>query len=162
MRNNKWFNALLILLLVLIDGRTSNLFSQVFNYQLALMSHLVLLYLLYQTKREFTSSLYWQYALVGILADSYYFSSIGLMTFLFPIAIFILRQLFLFGKFKGIQLFLVFFLLNFCFDNLLYGLARLYQLNFYPFAYFISYSLAPSLLYNSFLFVLLYLLGQRK
>ncbi|TWT16154.1 rod shape-determining protein MreD [Streptococcus sp. sy010] len=161
MLNNKWMNLIFLLLTLLVDVHLSNSLNQFFNEEFRLVSHIFLFVLVYQARYHQSFALYWLYAIVGFLGDVYYFRMIGLTSLLFPSMLYVLRKFPKFQETNPFQLFLVVLLVNFFFEIALYVLAYTYQLTTYPIVDFIAFSLAPSLLYNSFISLLL-LLGLSK
>lgn len=163
MLTNKWLNPFFLIFLFLADIHLSNLLNQFVDGQFRIISHLFLLVLVYQVRSDKSSLLYWIYALVGFFVDAYYFGTVGLTSFLLPCIIFCLRKIPKFRELSPFYTFLVTLLVNFTFDILLYGLAYVYQLTSYSLPDFIAFSLAPSLLYNSFVSLLIvFYISSRK
>ncbi|WP_186652445.1 rod shape-determining protein MreD [Streptococcus sp. sy004] len=161
MLKNKWLNLFFLLFILLVDVHLSNSLSRLFHDEFRIVSRILLFIFVCQVRYDKSALLYCLYALVGFLGDIYYFGTIGLTVLLFPVILYVLRRFPKFYEINLFQLFLVILLVNFFFETSLYLLAHLYQLITYPIVDFIAFSLAPSLLYNSLISLLL-LLGLSK
>lgn len=142
-------SSLIILALLVtffLDSYLSYYLSALTAYNLVISSHLLLIILLYAGVSLRGFWLYPFMVVFGIFYDAYYFSALGLSVWLFPLCLYLFR-LFRPHMLGGrLERFLFLICLLFTFSVALYGLARAYGMTTYPFNYFVTYDLAPSLL----------------
>lgn len=151
---HKWVLPFLLLVILLIDGQLSSMMSNALGDDSRINSHLLLLILLGQLREDRSASLYWTYFLLGLIFDIYYVNMIGMASLVLPLLIYCARKVPLMKGnhfFQGLMFFLI---MNFTFELSLYALAQIYQLTTYPFIFFVTYNLAPTLLYNILIYVL--------
>ncbi|MGT2926147.1 rod shape-determining protein MreD [Streptococcus cuniculipharyngis] len=151
---NKWLFPLFLFFLLLIDGQVSYLLSDFLGENSRINSHLILLALLCHLQEDDSPYLYWLYFMLGLIFDLYYVNMFGMASLIFPCLIFLIRKMGYDKEVKFFQGLMVFIIMNFVFEIMIYGLASLYQLTTYPFLLFITYNLAPTLLYNIFLYLI--------
>jgi len=102
-------------------------------------------------------------SVLGIIYDFYYLGvyNLGIATMLYPLTIVIMFKLWKHIPNGPVQRFLVFFILIFFLDFASIGMAYLYQLTAYPLNDFITYNLAPSLIFNILAFLFFQKLLER-
>ena len=155
---NKPFAVLLAFLLLLLDGRLSLLLRILFHNQFIISSHLLILLFLFYTIIFNPYFVFILAFLLGIIYDFYYLGiyNFGIMTLLFPlIAVVMIKIWKHVSSERPLSRFLVFFILLFFLDFTSIAIAYFYQLTAYPLNDFITYNLAPSLIFNTLAFLLL-------
>ncbi|WP_277291225.1 rod shape-determining protein MreD [Streptococcus orisratti] len=151
---NEFFLGLLLFFLMLIDGQVSFLASILTENKIFITSHLFLLVALFYSsgrKKIISVSIF---LVLGILYDFYYLNHFGIML-LILFAFFMLARkisyVFLESFFPSLFIFII---LLFLVDLLTYFLAVFYNITNFDLMNYVTFSIAPSLVFNLFLFLI--------
>lgn len=153
----KTFIAIIIFLLLsfLFDSQISLLLGDLLPRPFLFSSHMSLIILLYLEKRFSSPSLYFSSFLLGLVADSYFFHTVGLTVFIYPLLVYLVKRHS--GLLEmGFPRFLMFLTLILLSELGAYGFANIYGLTKYPIDFEINYHLIPTLVFNSMLYVLIH------
>ena len=145
---------LLLFLLMLIDGQLSFLASSMFSYHLVISSHLLLLAVLYFYHDKNKYFVVISSIVLGGIFDIYYLNRIGLVIFLLPIIIIFTRNI---GKnfFVSIFQMLIFYIIVLFLFEIIGELgAIILGMTTISMTHFITYCFGPSLIYNTFMYLL--------
>ena len=77
---------LVLFVVMLVDGHLSNLLTNLFPNNIHLLSHLLLIFILYISISLSENTNFIMLLLIGLLYDAYYFHIIGISTLLLPLA----------------------------------------------------------------------------
>lgn len=162
MNYKKLFLYIIIaLFLLFFDGQLGQFITRLLPQHFVIVSHLLLLFLLSLfMKGEKVGFILTIFLSLALFADIYYLNFIGiyLLTMLAIIAILsLIDSVFLENI---VYRCLLFFLICFAYDFISYLLAWLFGLTRQPLATFITYSLAPSMIFNLLLFVIILVLKR--
>ena len=160
---NKLFVILFAFLMLLVDGHLSLLSRILFQNQFIVSCHFLFIVLLFYTLVFNPYFIFGLACVLGIIYDFYYLGvyNLGIATMLYPLTIVIMFKLWKHIPNGPVQRFLVFFILIFFLDFASIGMAYLYQLTAYPLNDFITYNLAPSLIFNILAFLFFQKLLER-
>nr|WP_234943972.1 rod shape-determining protein MreD [Streptococcus macacae] len=149
--------SLLALILLLLDGQISLFFRFLFHGDFVITSHIMIIFLLYYTIFFNPYYVFFLSVSLGIIYDFYYLGiyNLAIATILFPSFIVLTIKAWKHVAPKRLQCFLIYFVSVSMLDLTSIGLAYLYRLTSYPLSDFITYNLAPSLIFNMLLFLLL-------
>nr|WP_239548961.1 rod shape-determining protein MreD [Streptococcus loxodontisalivarius] len=144
------------LFLLLFDGQFGQFLTQLSGRDFIFVSHFLLYYLIYLYARGTDSNIITaSFIIVFLIADLYYLNFIGiyLLALLFSLSLLhLVKKDYLKHSFYAG---LTFFLVCFFFDFVSYGLALLFGLSRLSLFTFVTYSLAPSLLLNVVIYLVL-------
>ena len=142
---------LVLFVVMLIDGHLSNLFSN----DIHLLSHLLLILILY-VSIDFSENINFVILLlIGLLYDAYYFHIIGLSTLLLPLSGIVVSKYNSVLMTNRVSRFLSVAILVFFFEIATFALANVTQLTRMSFADFVVYTMAPTMVFNLLFFLLI-------
>ena len=144
---------LLLLFLMLLDGQISTLIASFLPISFHLVCHLVLIFLLFISVEVSDVTAFTIFLVIGILYDAYYFHVIGIATLLLPLLSVLVNKYIMMGN--KITRFLSVLILVFLFEFVSFLLANLVSLTSMEISSFIVYSLAPTMVLNSLLLLIL-------
>lgn len=148
-----FFLYLVLFLPLLWDGHFSFILNHYLPGSINVTSHLFLLSVFYAgffLKNTYSFLFLLPY---GFIYDSYYFNAIGISLITLPLLFYLLSLVIKFVQMNTYGEMTLFFLFMVFFDCLNFGLGYLYDLTNYPVSDFIVYQLAPTLLVNMLIFV---------
>lgn len=151
----------MLFLLLLIDAHLSNFFSLLFSYKLMISSHLFLLGVLYFYHGKSSRFTIISTFTLGLVFDIYYLDIIGFITFLLPFLVVLISKVSS-TFFKDIFQTLFFYIVVlFLFEII--GYLTLWSLGWtnMTLSYFVTYSFAPSLIFNIVLYFIVYRLFKK-
>ena len=144
-------------LFLLLDGSFSyNFTSWMFTPKTSMESRLLLLWLILAVCYLKYDKIIWWAFLVGMLYDLYYSGILGIFTFLFPLMIYLNREVFEFLETSPILVFSIYLIDVTLLTTLSYAISSLLGLTSVLGTDFIAKVLGPTLIYNMFFFVVLY------
>ena len=146
---------LLLLFLMLLDGQISTLIASFLPIRFHLVCHLVLIFLLFISVEVSDVTAFTIFLVIGILYDAYYFHVIGIATLLLPLLSVLVNKYNTIMMGNKITRFLSVLILVFLFEFVSFLLANLVSLTSMEISTFIVYSLAPTMVLNSLLLLIL-------
>ncbi|MEX2805711.1 rod shape-determining protein MreD [Streptococcus sp. H31] len=149
---NKYCLVFLIFILLLVDGQFSYLLNSLFNYYVIISSQLFLAALLFTCHNNSSAFIFFESTVIGLLFDFYYLNHIGVVTLVLPFLTFFIGKLDsrqMTGFFSNLVIYLIFI---FFFNILSYFLSFLYGFTDVSLSFFITYNLAPTLVFNILVF----------
>ena len=155
---NKAFAVLLVFLLLLLDGHLSLLSRTLFQSEFIVSSHLLIIFFLFYTIVFNPYFVFILSFILGIIYDFYYLGiyNFGIATLMFPLMVVIMIKAWKhISSEQPLSRFLLFFVLIFILDFASIGIAYFYHLTAYPLNDFVTYNLAPSLIFNMLIFLFL-------
>lgn len=157
---NRYVLCFFLFLLMLLDGQLSFLVSSIFSYHLTISSHLLLLALLYFYQDKQQIFIWLTALLLGFLFDIYYLDRVGFVMFLLPFLLSIASKItpFVTTTFQTVILYMI---VLFLFEFIGEICAILLGMTQHSIAYFVTYSFAPTLLYNIFMYFICHKLFRR-
>ncbi|HEY0222780.1 rod shape-determining protein MreD [Lactovum miscens] len=156
---NRWafqfFSPIILFCLMLIDGQLSSFFASLFGYSIFPVSHIMLIFLMYSVKQHQLPYLLTMTIVLGIIYDSYFIGVLGIAAALLPlIAMFVNEIHETVFQNNWTKVFTVIIITS-IFETLLSTIQigfHLVELNFNT---FVVCQLAPSLILNVILGILL-------
>ncbi len=154
----RFYNIWSIFLLAgafLLDMQITTFATNLAPGTIFITSHLLLMIGIFSTLYLSSAYAIALFSLFGLLYDIYYFEIVGLATLLFPLVVGVMYYFYrhlLFKKWTNQLLLLV---VIFIFDFVAFLLGRLFGLTNLSMYIFVFYNLAPSLLFNSLLLLVL-------
>ncbi|MFC6260431.1 rod shape-determining protein MreD [Levilactobacillus fujinensis] len=152
-----------LFLLLLLDGSISQSFSvQLFHYPSAMVSHLVVLWLVCGAIFEadqgeaYPMPLAVWAAIAGAVFDLYYTGIFGVYVFVFPVVIYVTRRLVLYIRPNFLSGLLIYFIDITIVEALGYLASRAIHLTTMSGSSFLVNTLGPTLAFNLAMFVILY------
>ena len=146
---------LFLFVVMLIDGHLSNLLTNLFSNDIHLLSHLLLILILY-VSIDFSENINFVILLlIGLLYDAYYFHIIGLSTLLLPLSGIVVSKYNSVLMTNRVSRFLSVAILVFFFEIATFALANVTQLTRMSFADFVVYTMAPTMVFNLLFFLLI-------
>ena len=146
---------LFLFVVMLIDGHLSNLLTNLFSNDIHLLSHLLLILILY-VSIDFSENINFVILLlIGLLYDAYYFHIIGLSTLLLPLSGIVVSKYNSVLMTNRVSRFLSVAILVFFFEIATFALANVTQLTRMSFTDFVVYTMAPTMVFNLLFFLLI-------
>ncbi|PIO83691.1 rod shape-determining protein MreD [Loigolactobacillus backii] len=149
---------LLLFGLMLFDGSLSTIFtSHFYSYPNVMISRLVLLGLVLVSffLPDMKHLLLWAF-IIGLFYDSFYTGILGVYTFLFPLIVYLTRQIRVYFTPTAIAIGAIYLIELTILESFVYGMNRFMGLTTATLANFIPDVLGPTLLLNLVYFVILY------
>ena len=146
---------LVLFVVMLVDGHLSNLLTNLFPNNIHLLSHLLLIFILYISINLSENTNFIMLLLIGLLYDAYYFHIIGLSTLLLPLSGIVVSKYNSVLMTNRVSRFLSVAILVFFFEIATFALANVTQLTRMSFADFVVYTIAPTMVSNLLFFLLL-------
>ena len=146
---------LVLFVVMLIDGHLSNLLTNLFPNNIHLLSHLLLIFILYISINLSENTNFIMLLLIGLLYDAYYFHVIGISTLLLPLAGIVISKYNSVLMSNRVSRFLTVAILVFFFEVATFALANVTHLAQMSFADFVVYTIAPTMVSNLLFFLLL-------
>ena len=146
---------LVLFVVMLVDGHLSNLLTNLFPNNIHLLSHLLLIFILYISINLSENTNFIMLLLIGLLYDAYYFHIIGISTLLLPLVGIVISKYNSVLMSNRVSRFLTVAILVFFFEVATFALANVTHLAQMSFADFVVYTIAPTMVSNLLFFVLL-------
>ena len=146
---------LVLFVVMLVDGHLSNLLTNLFPNNIHLLSHLLLIFILYISINLSENTNFIMLLLIGLLYDAYYFHIIGLSTLLLPLSGIVISKYNSVLMSNRVSRFLTVAILVFFFEVATFALANVTHLAQMSFADFVVYTIAPTMVSNLLFFLLL-------
>ena len=146
---------LVLFVVMLIDGHLSNLLTNLFPNNIHLLSHLLLIFILYISINLSENTNFIMLLLIGLLYDAYYFHVIGISTLLLPLVGIVISKYNSVLMSNRVSRFLTVAILVFFFEVATFALANVTHLAQMSFADFVVYTIAPTMVSNLLFFLLL-------
>lgn len=146
---------LVLFVVMLVDGHLSNLLTNLFPNNIHLLSHLLLIFILYISINLSENTNFIMLLLIGLLYDAYYFHIIGLSTLLLPLSGIVVSKYNSVLMTNRVSRFLSVAILVFFFEIATFALANVTQLTRMSFADFVVYTMAPTMVFNLLFFLLI-------
>lgn len=146
---------LVLFVVMLVDGHLSNLLTNLFPNNIHLLSHLLLIFILYISINLSENTNFIMLLLIGLLYDAYYFHVIGISTLLLPLAGVVISKYNSVLMSNRVSRFLTVAILVFFFEVATFALANVTHLAQMSFADFVVYTIAPTMVSNLLFFLLL-------
>ena len=146
---------LVLFVVMLVDGHLSNLLTNLFPNNIHLLSHLLLIFILYISINLSENTNFIMLLLIGLLYDAYYFHVIGISTLLLPLAGIVISKYNSVLMSNRVSRFLTVAILVFFFEVAMFALANVTHLAQMSFADFVVYTIAPTMVSNLLFFLLL-------
>lgn len=144
-----------LMMLMLLDGQISSLLATVLPLEFHVVSHLLLIFLLFVSVEITDVAAFLIFLVIGIFYDAYYFRVIGIATLLLPLMSLAVNKYNTIMMANRLTRFLSVLVLVFLFEIVSFLLAHLVNSTSMEMSSFIVYSLAPSMLLNSLILLLL-------
>ena len=146
---------LVLFVVMLVDAHLSNLLTNLFPNNIHLLSHLLLIFILYISINLSENTNFIMLLLIGLLYDAYYFHIIGISTLLLPLAGIVISKYNSVLMSNRVSRFLTVAILVFFFEVATFALANVTHLAQMSFADFVVYTIAPTMVSNLLFFLLL-------
>ena len=146
---------LVLFVVMLVDGHLSNLLTNFFPNNIHLLSHLLLIFILYISINLSENTNFIMLLLIGLLYDAYYFHVIGISTLLLPLVGIVISKYNSVLMSNRVSRFLTVAILVFFFEVATFALANVTHLAQMSFADFVVYTIAPTMVSNLLFFLLL-------
>ena len=146
---------LVLFVVMLVDGHLSNLLTNLFPNNIHLLSHLLLIFILYISINLSENTNFIMLLLIGLLYDAYYFHIIGISTLLLPLVGIVISKYNFVLMSNRVSRFLTVAILVFFFEVATFALANVTHLAQMSFADFVVYTIAPTMVSNLLFFLLL-------
>ena len=146
---------LVLFVVMLVDGHLSNLLTNLFPNNIHLLSHLLLIFILYISINLSENTNFIMLLLIGLLYDVYYFHIIGISTLLLPLVGIVISKYNSVLMSNRVSRFLTVAILVFFFEVATFALANVTHLTQMPFTDFVVYTIAPTMVSNLLFFLLL-------
>ena len=146
---------LVLFVVMLVDAHLSNLLTNLFPNNIHLLSHLLLIFILYISINLSENTNFTMLLLIGLLYDAYYFHIIGMSTLLLPLAGIVISKYNSVLMSNRVSRFLTVAILVFFFEVATFALANVTHLAQMSFADFVVYTIAPTMVSNLLFFLLL-------
>ena len=146
---------LVLFVVMLVDGHLSNLLTNLFPNNIHLLSHLLLIFILYISINLSENTNFTMLLLIGLLYDAYYFHIIGISTLLLPLEGIVISKYNSVLMSNRVSRFLTVAILVFFFEAATFALANVTHLAQMSFADFVVYTIAPTMVSNLLFFLLL-------
>ena len=146
---------LVLFVVMLVDGHLSNLLTNLFPNNIHLLSHLLLIFILYISINLSENTNFIMLLLIGLLYDAYYFHIIGISTLLLPLVGIVISKYNSVLMSNRVSRFLTVAILVFFFEVATFALANVTHLAQMSFADFVVYTNAPTMVSNLLFFLLL-------
>lgn len=152
---------LVLFVVMLVDGHLSNLLTNLFPNNIHLLSHLLLIFILYISINLSENTNFIMLLLIGLLYDVYYFHIIGISTLLLPLVGIVISKYNSVLMSNRVSRFLTVAILVFFFEVATFALANVTHLAQMSFADFVVYTIAPTMVSNLLFFLLLQLILEK-
>ncbi|MFY0999354.1 rod shape-determining protein MreD [Streptococcus sp. AD045-1] len=152
---NYVLSFLVLFVVMLVDGHLSNILTNLFPNNIHLLSHLLLIFILYISINLSENTNFIMLLLIGLLYDAYYFHVIGISTLLLPLAGIVISKYNSVLMSNRVSRFLTVAILVFFFEVATFALANVTHLAQMSFADFVVYTIAPTMVSNLLFFLLL-------
>ena len=146
---------LVLFVVMLVDGHLSNLLTNLFPNNIHLLSHLLLIFILYISINLSENTNFIMLLLIGLLYDVSYFHIIGISTLLLPLVGIVISKYNSVLMSNRVSRFLTVAILVFFFEVATFALANVTHLAQMSFADFVVYTIAPTMVSNLLFFLLL-------
>lgn len=146
---------LVLFVVMLVDGHLSNLLTNLFPNNIHLLSHLLLIFILYISINLSENTNFIMLLLIGLLYDAYYFHIIGISILLLPLVGIVISKYNSVLMSNRVSRFLTVAILVFFFEVATFALANVTHLAQMSFADFVVYTIAPTMVSNLLFFLLL-------
>ena len=146
---------LVLFVVMLVDGHLSNLLTNLFPNNIHLLSHLLLIFILYISINLSENTNFIMLLLIGLLYDAYYFHIIGISTLLLPLVGIVISKYNSVLMSNRVSRFLTVAILVFFFEVATFALANVTQLTRMSFTDFVVYTMAPTMVFNLLFFLLI-------
>lgn len=146
---------LVLFVVMLVDGHLSNLLTNLFPNNIHLLSHLLLIFILYISINLSENTNFTMLLLIGLLYDAYYFHVIGISILLLPLVGIVISKYNSVLMSNRVSRFLTVAILVFFFEVATFALANVTHLAQMSFADFVVYTIAPTMVSNLLFFLLL-------
>ncbi|GAD46393.1 hypothetical protein ANG6_0888 [Streptococcus anginosus T5] len=146
---------LVLFVVMLVDGHLSNLLTNLFPNNIHLLSHLLLIFILYISINLSENTNFIMLLLIGLLYDAYYFHIIGISTLLLPLVGIVISKYNSVLMSNRVSRFLTVAILVFFFEVATFALVNVTHLAQMSFADFVVYTIAPTMVSNLLFFLLL-------
>ncbi|AGU82555.1 rod shape-determining protein MreD [Streptococcus anginosus] len=146
---------LVLFVVMLVDAHLSNLLTNLFPNNIHLLSHLLLIFILYISINLSENTNFIMLLLIGLLYDAYYFHVIGISALLLPLAGIVISKYNSVLMSNRVSRFLTVAILVFFFEVATFALANVTHLAQMSFADFVVYTIAPTMVSNLLFFLLL-------
>lgn len=146
---------LVLFVVMLVDGHLSNLLTNLFPNNIHLLSHLLLIFILYISINLSENTNFIMLLLIGLLYDAYCFHIIGISTLLLPLVGIVISKYNSVLMSNRVSRFLTVAILVFFFEVATFALANVTHLAQMSFADFVVYTIAPTMVSNLLFFLLL-------
>lgn len=152
---NYVLSFLVLFVVMLVDGHLSNILTNLFPNNIHLLSHLLLIFILYISINLSENTNFIMLLLIGLLYDVYYFHIIGISTLLLPLVGIVISKYNSVLMSNRVSRFLTVAILVFFFEVATFALANVTHLAQMSFADFVVYTIAPTMVSNLLFFLLL-------
>ena len=146
---------LVLFVVFFVDVHLSNLLTNFFPNNIHLLSHLLLIFILYISINLSENTNFIMLLLIGLLYDVYYFHIIGISTLLLPLVGIVISKYNSVLMSNRVSRFLTVAILVFFFEVATFALANVTHLAQMSFADFVVYTIAPTMVSNLLFFLLL-------
>lgn len=146
---------LIVLIAFLFDGQLSTLLINWSPVPISISSHILLIiaiFLSFHLPLFYSLSLF---ALIGLVYDLYYLGVLGIAITLMPLSVYLIYYFYQNLGFKTITNHIILLVILFVFEFVAFLLARLFFLTNLSMFIFVFNDLVPTLIFNSFLLLLL-------
>ena len=152
---------LVLFVVMLVDGHLSNLLTNLFPNNIHLLSHLLLIFILYISINLSENTNFIMLLLIGLLYDAYYFHIIGISTLLLPLVGIVISKYNSVLMSNRVSRFLTVAILVFFFEVATFALANVTHLAQMSFADFVVYTIAPTMVLNLLFFLVIQLILEK-
>lgn len=146
---------LVLFVVMLVDGHISYLLTNLFSNDIHLLSHFLIIFILYISINLSENINFIMLLLIGLLYDAYYFHIIGISTLLFPFMGIVVSKYNSVLMSNRVSRFLSVAILVFFFEMATFTLAVVTHLTRMSFAEFVVYTIAPTMILNLLFFLLI-------
>lgn len=146
---------LVLFVVMLVDGHISYLLTNLFSNDIHLLSHFLIIFILYISINLSENTNFIILLLIGLLYDAYYFHIIGISTLLFPFMGIVVSKYNSVLMSNRVSRFLSVAILVFFFEMATFTLAVVTHLTRMSFADFVVYTIAPTMILNLLFFLLI-------
>lgn len=150
-----------LFVVMLVDGHLSNLLTTLFSTDIHLLSHLLLIFVLYISINLSENTNFIILLLIGLLYDIYYFHIIGLSTLLLPLMGIVVSKYNSVLMSNWVSRFFSVAILVFFFEAATFTLAIVTHLARMSFADFVVYTIAPTMVLNLLFFLVIQLILEK-
>ncbi|MER0123975.1 rod shape-determining protein MreD [Streptococcus sp. ZJ93] len=156
-----YFLPFLLLFAFLLDAQLSTLLTNLAPKAVSISSHLLLIVGIFASFYVMVTPMMVLFVVLGFVYDIYYFNIIGLSTALLPLTVYLVYYVYQSLAFKRVTNYILLLVMVFTFEFGTFLLARLFQLTNLSMFIFVFYNLVPSLVFNTFLLVMIHPLMEK-